>query len=186
MKTLYFLTGNAHKLQEAREILSDYQIQGVSLELDEIQGLDPETVIQHKLKQAAENESRRPLLCEDVSLLFEAYHQLPGPLVKWFIDASPNKNADLLLQMMQGQTNRSARAVCFYGLLDTDEQMHFFQGEIKGSIAEHLTGDNGFGWDPIFIPEGQKQTFSEMPGALKHEISHRKRALEAIKTFLET
>lgn len=183
MKILYFLTGNAHKLQEASEILTGFEIQGIHLELDEIQALDPRLVIQHKLGQAGRLDARRPLLCEDVSLTFEAYHLLPGPLVKWFIDAAPHKNAALLLQMMQGQKNRQAIALCQYGYLDVQQQMHFFQGEIRGSIAESLCGESGFGWDPIFIPEGHTQTFAEMPADVKHGISHRKRALEALSAF---
>lgn len=183
-KTLYFLTGNAHKLREARDILTDYSIEALSLELDEIQGLDPESVMAHKLQQAAQATDLRPLICEDVSLNFAAYHRLPGPLVKWFIEAAPQGDGALLLQMMQGQRDRRAQALCLYALLDTNEEMHYARGEVQGQVATELRGANGFGWDPLFIPEGHSQSFAEMPAETKRGISHRRRALEALRRTL--
>lgn len=182
--TLYFLTGNAHKLREARAILPQVQIEGIRLDLDEIQELEPERVIAHKLQQAGALDDRRPLICEDVSLVFKAYHRLPGPLVKWFIEAAPKHNGQLLLQMLEGQSERSAEAICHYGLLDTEGQMHFFSGSVQGSVATELRGDNGFGWDPLFIPAGQSETFAEMPQERKQLFSHRQRALQALQEFL--
>lgn len=182
--TLYFLTGNAHKLREAREILSGYTIEGLKLDLDEIQGLEPEIVMAHKLQQAAKATALRPLLCEDVSLNFAAYHKLPGPLVKWFIDASPTGDGALLIQMMQGQSDRRATALCLYGLLDENNAVHYARGEVHGQVAPALQGANGFGWDPLFIPEGFSQSFAEMPPETKHGISHRRRALEVLRELL--
>ena len=65
-----------------------------------------------------------------------------------------------------------------------DGKIHYFEGRVDGVIAEELSGDKGFGYDPLFIPEGYDRTFADMPAEIKNSISHRKRALEAMLVFL--
>lgn len=90
------------------------------------------------------------------------------------------KNNRFLLKNMEGHKEREARYVCILCCLFKNE-IFFFEGELKGSIAFKKKGTNGFGYDPLFIPEGEKKTLGELPSDLKQTISHRARALSKLR-----
>jgi XTP/dITP diphosphohydrolase len=105
---------------------------------------------------------------------------------RWFVGSDRERNL-ALLQKIQGQKNRRAKfctVICFF-----DPQIHqaeFFEGEVKGSLALEPKGDRcaGFGYDPIFIPEGSTQTFAQLGTDFKNSISHRRQALFKLNQFL--
>lgn len=174
-----FVTGNEFKAKETGEILQlDLEIS--KIDLSEIQEMDLEKVALHKLNQAYEI-LKKPVLIDDVSFEINAWNSFPGPLVKWILKAG--NGPSLLLKLLKEEKDRRARARLAIGFHD-GKKAHLFFGEVEGVVADTIRGDNGFGWDRVFIPEGYNQTFAEMPSELKNSISHRGRALEKFHNFL--
>lgn len=176
---IYFITGNKNKLSEAKSILGENKVQGLNLELSEIQDIDPHKIIKTKLSEARKLHPG-PFFVEDTSLCLEALNGLPGPLIKWFEKAIGN---DGIFNLTQKLGNDRATAKNIIGFLDENNEIHFFEGEISGRIVSPR-GENAFGWDPIFQPNGYKETFAEMNAKTKNMISHRRLALEKMKEYL--
>lgn len=120
------------------------------IDLDEIQSADPKVVIEHKVRQAY-SLIQQPVLVEDTSLVFNALNGLPGPFVKFFVDAEDG--LENMCRMLDGFNDRSAYGSVIYGYFDGNN-LRFFEGRLNGTIAEHPRGDGGYGWDRIFIPDG--------------------------------
>ncbi|SVC22982.1 uncharacterized protein METZ01_LOCUS275836 [marine metagenome] len=170
-----FVTGNAHKVREASDILG-YSLNQVSgLSIDEIQASDIKKIVTHKAHQAF-NTLKCPVMVEDSGLIFTAWNGLPGALVKWF---EISVGCDGLLKMLEGYENREAFAVCVVAVFD-GQDMILAKGRIRGKIAHDVRGGNGFGWDVIFIPEHHEKTYAEMDSDEKNSISHRRKALEEL------
>lgn len=180
MHKLTFVTGNKNKVRETEKILG-IKISIRDIDLEEIQDLDVEKVTLHKLNQAY-RLTKSPVIVDDVGVYHSAWNGFPGPLVKWILVAG-NKTPDIYLKMMREETNRTATVRLVIGFHDT-KKPKLFIGEIKGSIANERRGKNGFGWDEIFIPEGQTKTFAEMTDKEKNMISHRRKALDKLKKHL--
>lgn len=176
-----FVTGNEFKAKETGEIL-DIDLEISQIDLVEIQEMDLEKVALHKLNQAFEI-LKKPVLIDDVSFEIQAWNSFPGPLVKWILKAG--NGPSLILKLLEGEKDRRAKARLAIGFHD-GEKPHLFFGEVNGVVADSIRGDNGFGWDRVFIPEGYSQTFAEMPSELKNSISHRGLALEKLHNFLKT
>ncbi len=179
-KTIYFATTSPGKLSEARQLLG-IDVQGCGLEIDEIQSLDPETVA---IKKAAAyfQELKKPILVEDVALTFEALDKLPGTYINDFFKVLGNQG---LVDLLQSARNRKAIAQTTLVFVDQDGKSHIFTGIIAGEIAREPRGNNGFGWDPIFIPDGDTLTFGEMTETEKAKYSMRAKALANFKEWLE-
>ena len=171
-----FITGNAGKAK----YLADYfhiPVDHIELDLLEIQSLDLDSVVRDKALRAYEHVRRRALV-EDVSLECKGLNGLPGPLIKWFIEALGREG---ICRLLDGK-DRSAIATVAYGIAD-GSGVRIFKGSVSGKIAEHPRGESGFGWDPIFIPDGHAKTFGEMSSDEKHATSMRREALESMKIF---
>jgi non-canonical purine NTP pyrophosphatase (RdgB/HAM1 family) len=144
-----FITGNQNKADYLSRIL-DVQLDHHKIDLDEIQSTSLEEIVTHKVKQAYEL-MKKPVLVEDVALSFTALGGLPGPFVKFFVDAEDG--LEKMCRMCDGLENRNARAACVFGYYD-GERLQLLRGGLDGTIAEHPSGDGGYGWDRIFCPEG--------------------------------
>jgi XTP/dITP diphosphohydrolase len=177
-----FVTSNPDKAREAAEILG-VELKSVALDLPEPQTLDVAEVAAAKAITAREalSDPDHPVLVEDSGLVIEVWNGLPGALTKWFLRSVGSEG---LLRMLSAEENRSARAICTVVVADVDGSVRAFVGEVRGSIASEPRGSEGFGWDPIFVPEGYAKTYAEL-GALKHKDSHRARALKAARAGLE-
>jgi len=175
---LFFITGNKDKLEEAQSILPG--IQGFEADLDEIQSLNAQEIIEHKLKQAYEHKEGE-FVVEDTSVYIDALNGLPGPLIKWFLKTV---GIDGLAKIASCLEDNSATAKVIVGYAKSKDDIHFFEGETKGQIVEPR-GEGGFGWDPIFLPDGYSKTFGEMSREEKNEISMRKIALTKLKEFID-
>ncbi|KAA8572862.1 hypothetical protein MFRU_003g00420 [Monilinia fructicola] len=178
-KTLNFITGNKNKLIEVKAILGDtIDLQSQSLDLVEIQGTIEE-ISSDKCRRAAEI-IKGPVLVEDTCLCFNALKELPGPYIKWFMQALGH---DGLNNMLAGFPDKSAQAVCTFAYSEgPGHEPIIFQGRTDGKIVP-ARGPAAFGWDPIFEYEGQ--TYAEMEKVEKNKISHRFRALEKLKNWLQ-
>ncbi|WLF80900.1 nucleoside triphosphate pyrophosphohydrolase ham1 [Lodderomyces elongisporus] len=205
MSTITFVTGNANKLREVVAILSTstssrnpstdssssevntvgkFTIENRALDLDEVQGTT-ESIIIHKARSAA-SIIGGPVLVEDTCLGFDAYKQLPGPYIKWFVSAL---GLDGLVKMLDGFEDKSASAICTFGYCsgpgaDGEEpEVKVFQGVTRGKIVQSR-GPTNFGWDSVFQPDGYEETYAEMDKSVKNSISHRYKALDKVREYL--
>ena len=178
MNKITFVTTNKGKLQEAKEILG-IEVESLELEIDEAQTLNPIECVEKKA-EAAYAKAKQPILVEDTCLFFEAWNGLPGVFINYFMKTLDNEG---LIRLMKGEKNRAAKAQTAFCYFNGQEKITAI-GEIKGIISEKPRGDNGFGWDSIFIPKGMNKTFAEMTSEEKNEISMRKMALEELKIKL--
>lgn len=178
-KNLKFVTGNINKLREARQILGLPLAHADLPDLDEIQTSDVEQVVVHKLSQA-QDRLRCPVMVEDSGLIFCAWNGLPGALVKWF---EKSVGCAGMVKMLEPFADRRAVAACYVGMHD-GKRVTIAKGEVHGTIALAERGENGFGWDSIFIPDGHVRTYAEMSAEEKNAISHRGKAFEALKKML--
>ncbi|KAH6684375.1 inosine triphosphate pyrophosphatase-like protein [Halenospora varia] len=178
-KTLNFITGNKNKLIEVQAILGDVvDLQSQSLDLVEIQGTIEE-ISTDKCRRAAE-AVKGPVLVEDTCLCFNALKELPGPYIKWFLEALGLEGINNLLV---AYPDKSAQAVCTFAYCEgPGHEPIIFQGRTDGKIVP-ARGPPNFGWDPIFEYEGK--TYAEMDKVEKNKISHRFLALEKLKTWLQ-
>lgn len=149
MKDAVFVTGNPEKAANfAKHMGMDVAHQ--SAELDEIQTLDADELVEHKARQAY-GQIGRPVLVEDVSFVYEALGELPGPFVKFFVIA--DDGAEKMCRMLDGFTSRRAEARCIYAYFD-GTILKTFHGKLAGYIAEHPRGNGGYGFDRVFCPDG--------------------------------
>ncbi|KAL9933185.1 hypothetical protein V8E36_007903 [Tilletia maclaganii] len=184
--TLTFVTGNANKLREVREILAasgkfPFEIDSQDLGLPEVQG-EIEDVAIAKCKAAA-RALNGPCITEDTALCFTALKGLPGVYVKDFMKKIGHEGLNNLLA---AYTDKSAEAVCTFAYCDSgDAEPIVFQGRTRGSIVP-ARGPTYFGWDAVFQPdEGSKpETYAEMDQTEKNKISHRYRALAKLEAHL--
>jgi len=181
--SITFVTGNPGKLREVIAILGNdlpFTITNNDIDLPEFQGTASEIAIE-KCKLAAE-KMNGPVMCEDVSLCFNALGGLPGPYIKWFLKNSGPAGLEVLLK---GFEDKTAYAQCVFAFCSgPGAEVQLFDGRTNGVIVPPR-GSNAFGWDPIFQPEGFATTFAEMDTDTKNSISHRKKALEELKAYLD-
>lgn len=174
---IYFVSTNRNKLKEIEEILG-FKLRYINLNLSEIQAVEVEKVVEHKVKQAFK-KIKKPVIVEDTGLYFDAWNGLPGALIKLFGKRIGYQNLGNLLKK-----NKKAIAKTVIAYFDGKNYKKFI-GSIKGKISRKAKGKRNFGWDIIFIPNGYKKTFAQMTGKEKNSISMRRIALEKMKSFLE-
>ena len=155
MKQLTFITGNADKATWTQRYLKQ-PLSHHKLDLPEIQSLDAHEVVEYKVKEAYKI-LHQPVLVEDTSLVFNTLGKLPGTLIKWFISELGNEGLCKLINT----DDRTAVATVLFGYYDGNKVL-FGEGNINGTITKSPRGTNGFGWDPIFIPDGQTKTHAEL------------------------
>ena len=186
---LIFATQNRHKLNEVSAIL------GKDIELVSLPDLDfhdelPET--HATLEENAEEKSRfvydrfkSNCFAEDTALEVKALLGAPGVYSARYAGEGKNSddNINLLLHQLGGEKNRRARFRTVISLI-LEGKNHFFEGITEGTISAARCGEGGFGYDPVFIPEGHVLSYAEMPPELKNKISHRRKAFEKMNAFL--
>lgn len=179
MGKIYFATTNTEKLKEAREILK-MDVEGIPLEIDEIQSMDPVEVAVKKAREYYKS-LKKPIFVEDVSVFIKAFNGLPGPFIDTFMKTLGN---DGIVKLMKGRKDRSLAAQATVVYMDSLGKEHVFIGKVNGTIPEKPKG-KGFGWNPIFIPKGDTKTFAEMTLEEKFKFSMRAKALNKLKDFLD-
>ena len=172
------VTGNRGKLAEAARLLG-YAPQHAPLDLPEIQSLDIEVVLRAKAREAF-RQLRRPLIVDETGLSLAALGGFPGPLVKWLLDSV---GAAGISRIGHRLGDPGATACC--ALMYTDGEREIVGlGEVRGSLADTPRGQHGFGWDPVFVPEGGVRTYAEMVGEEKDGVSHRQRGWSELSKAL--
>lgn len=194
MKKIVFATNNAHKLSEIRDILKD-NFEVISLaELgchDDIPET-ADTLEGNALQKAHYINDRYGVDCfaDDTGLEVEAFNGGPGIYTARFGTMNgygeshdADANTRCLLDKLQGEENRKAQFRTAIALI-LDGEEHLFEGIVRGVITTEKRGDKGFGYDPVFMPEGYDGTFAELGVDVKNEISHRARAVKKLAEFL--
>ncbi|WP_103665386.1 RdgB/HAM1 family non-canonical purine NTP pyrophosphatase [Gracilimonas amylolytica] len=188
---LVIASRNKHKIGEMQQLLSPLGIEVLSTadfpELNEVVE-DRPTLKGNALKKAryVAKETCLPALSDDTGLEVEALNGKPGVYSARFAgpDATYEDNVFKLLNELEGVDNRNARFRTIVALVDGDEEFTF-EGICNGEIIEDQRGTEGFGYDPIFRPDGYDQTFAELDGSTKNMISHRGKAVENFVKFLK-
>lgn len=175
--TLYFITGNAGKFRELQAVIPS--IKQLDLKLDEIQSLDTQTVIEHKLTQAALQHSGE-FIVDDVSLSIPALGGLPGTMIKWFLEALGTSG---LYGLVSRYEDASAVATVTLGYRNARGENQYFAEAYAGTIVAPR-GENGFGFDPIFLATGQTKTNAELSAAEKNIFSARGKAARKLAAQL--
>ena len=186
-KTITFVTGNAKKLEEVIAILGSkfpHDVISQKIDLPEYQGT-PQEIAVEKCREAAKILNG-PVMVEDTCLCFNAMGGLPGPYIKWFLSELKPEG---LHKMLTAWDDKTAYAMCIFAYADGTKNeesglfnIQLFEGRTPGQIVEPR-GPRDFGWDPCFQPDGFDQTYAELDKEVKNTISHRFRALQALKDF---
>lgn len=190
MRKLVFATNNAHKLEEVRAILGE-NIEVLSLDDIGCHADIPETAETLEGNAALKAEyiyEHYGLDCfaDDTGLEVEALDGAPGVYSARYAGGEGHDseaNMKKLLKELEGKDNRKAQfrtAIC---LIESGKE-YLFEGIVKGGIIEEKRGASGFGYDPVFVPEGYGETFAEMGGEEKNKISHRARAVQQLCAYL--
>lgn len=177
-----FITGNQKKADYLKLWLG-VPIEFQKLDLDELQSLDPKVVIEHKVRQAYAILGR-PVLVDDVALSFTAMGdgQLPGTFIKYFLESMGEQGLCNLAHSFQRQT---AEASMTYALHD-GRDIHYFEARQTGLISNKPIGENGFGWNKIFIPDGSDMTYGQMDDATFKQWNIRAHAIKQLRQYLDT
>jgi XTP/dITP diphosphohydrolase len=180
-REIKFLSQNPHKLKEAQEILA---VAGITVapmlaRIDELQTQDSDHLVRDKVLKAFDR-IRRPVFVEHTGLYLASLNGLPGGLTQLFWDSL---QADRFAELFGKAKDPRAMARTTLAYLD-GRRIHVFQGEISGRIAENPCGSRDFQWDCVFVPDGHSRTFAEL-GDAKHELSMRRKALNAFVEHLE-
>ena len=191
MKKFVFATNNAHKLEEVKDILGD-KIELLSLKDINCHEESPETadtLAGNALLKARYVYEKYHLNCfaDDTGLEVEALKGAPGVYSARYAGDAHNSEANMkkLLHELENTENRKAQFHTVFALI-IDGKEHLFEGTVKGEITKVHKGTSGFGYDPIFQPEGYSQTFAEMGNEEKNKISHRAKATQKLCKFLKS
>lgn len=195
---IYLATGNPHKVGELQSLLGqglpDIKVCGA----EELGGMphvreDAGTFEGNALIKAQALRETAPagswILADDSGLVVDALEGAPGIYSSRYAGthATDTDNRSKLLSEMEGvpETKRHARFVCVLSLLDPKGLVHSFNGICEGCITQDEQGKGGFGYDPVFRPDGHSQTFGNLPATTKNSISHRANALQELASFLK-
>ena len=188
---LVFATHNQHKLSELQGILGN-RFSLISLDdLKHVQEIDEtgKTLIENALLKAKFifNQYHMSTFADDTGLEIDALNGAPGVFSARFAgeEKSSINNMNKVLDLMKTTQNRAARFKTVIALIINGNE-YLFEGTVNGQILEKPRGINGFGYDPIFQPEGFSQSFAEMDSKTKNKISHRAKAVEQLTHFLHT
>ncbi len=195
MEKFVLASGNKHKLIEIKKVLKGFGIEIVTMAAVGLEGLeiieDGDTFEENSLIKAKEVMERTglPTIADDSGLMVDYLKGAPGVYSARFAgeNVSYEDNNDKLLEVLKGvpMEERSAKFVTVMTLLFPSGDKIVARGEIKGCILNIRKGKKGFGYDPLFYVEKYGKTFAEMPLELKNDISHRGKALVALKNKLE-
>ena len=193
-KTLIIASNNKHKIEELKKILAHSMFKVMSMseagfchEIEETGQTFEENAILKARSIALEKHTF--VFADDSGLEVEALDYRPGVYSARYAGegASDSDRINKLLRELSAHSNRKARFVCAIAISTPDGKVETFRGEVYGMIIDHPRGKNGFGYDPVFVPEGYDKTFAELESEVKNKISHRAKAsqkmLEAINSY---
>jgi len=181
-RILFLATGNLYKVKEAAAILAEFQIRVRRVESAKVE-IQSDDIVEIA-SFASEELSRRHsgvVAVEDSGLFVDSLKGFPGPFSSYAYQAiGPNG----ILRLLGTSSRRKARLRAAVAVSRSGHTLKIFTGEVRGRIAHSKRGDNGFGFDPIFIPTGSLRTFGEMSVEEKNKQSHRRKAFRQLGMWL--
>ena len=179
-KSITFITGNQHKVKEAKGIFDNFgiELEHADLGYPEIQG-NLVDVAQYGAKHVAKRLSS-PVIVEDAGIFIRALKWFPGTYSSYVQDTLGNQG---ILKLMSDNLDRYAEFRSAVGFCTPKTEPEIFLGTVSGCIGYIEKGNNGFAYDPLFTPEGYDKTFGELSINEKNEFSHRRRSLERFATW---
>ena len=185
MKTIFFITSNKGKILEAKTKFSDIDVKIIQKDLGypEIQADSLEEVALFGAKHVQKHFDK-PFILEDAGLFIDALNGFPGVYSAYVYHTIGCKGILKLMEKFKGDMRKAVfRSVFSFGA--SNEKPLLFVGECNGSISIEEHGEHGFGYDPIFIPQGETRTFAQMETEEKNRYSHRSRALDKLIDFFK-
>ena len=186
-------TNNKGKLAELKKILSNYNVLsqsdvGADIEVEETGTTYEENAL---LKaEAIRAYTNKMIIADDSGLEVDVLNGEPGLYSARYAgeNTTPDQGMAKLLENLKpySPSEKTAHFVCCIALIEPDGSKHSFYGRCNGHIIDEKRGASGFGFDPIFVAAGYDVTFAEMDGEEKNKISHRRKAIEALKTYLDS
>jgi len=189
---IYFITSSKDKFEEAKRIVPELEM--LEMDLPEEQEVDQQKIVERKLELAADQLASSPqallghakmsskgqwlagFVVEDTGFYLDCLPGLPGPLIKWFLQTIGRKG---IYEICKKFDNFRAKGISLVGYVNEKGDVKFFKGEVEGKVVLE-NGEDGFGWDPVFVPDGEERTFAEMSRGEKNEISMRRKAFEQL------
>uniref|UniRef100_A0A7C4VTV9 dITP/XTP pyrophosphatase n=1 Tax=Fervidobacterium thailandense TaxID=1008305 RepID=A0A7C4VTV9_9BACT len=186
---IFVASKNPHKIQEIKLVTPDHVILR-PIESDWTVEENGETFLENSVLKAIEYGKcvGGPVLADDSGLSIDALDGFPGVMSARYLEgASYREKMESILELMKNVKNRSAKFVCCATYYDPNKPFLIsVQGEVRGYISEEIRGEKGFGYDPIFIPEGYNKTFGELGEDIKKHISHRAVAFKKLFEILSS
>jgi len=184
MKDLYFITSNKGKYKEVANKLieADFKVIQKNLGYPEVQANSLEDVVNFGVSYILER-FHKPFIIEDAGIFIKNLNDFPGV---YSADVFYKIGCKGILKLLDGI--KKDRGACFKSVIayvNSDKQIHVFAGECFGHIGFEEVGDNGFGYDPVFIPKGENKTFAEMTVDEKNRFSHRGNSLDRLLEFIK-
>lgn len=189
MSYIVAATANLHKVEEYKKLLGDMDVEIKSLadfpNFPEVEENGSSFKENAAIKaKAASKYCEAAAFADDSGLEVDALDGRPGIYSSRYAATDAERIAKLLGEL-DGKTNRRARFVCAIAIAFNGEVLETFEGTVEGTITLAPRGDGGFGYDPVFQPDGCDQTFGELPAEVKNSISHRARAFASAVEFVE-
>lgn len=208
MKNILFITGNEGKRKEVQEILGeDYEVINLKLDLPEIQSISVEDVMKEKINSAYQSSQENfdlikqkfkeknininslrdvIIICEDTGLCIKNMNEFPGALIKFYYESIGSEG------IIKRDANSKSKTICVIGVIKNGKIMKPIIGKRNGKIANKLSGEKGFGWDSVFIPDLKNtdysihngKSYAELDEDIKNKISHRSDAFNKLKKML--
>jgi non-canonical purine NTP pyrophosphatase (RdgB/HAM1 family) len=174
LESATLVTGNTGKVTELQRIC-DIEMAHEPVDLPEIQELDLITVLRAKTREAYRHLGR-PVIVDETGLEMTGLNSFPGPLIKWLLQSIGAEGLGKL-----GQSIGDERIVAHCAVMYFDGEREVIgEGRTSGCLVSPPRGDDGFGWDPVFLPDGEEFTYAEMSSERKDEIGHRGQAWRAL------
>jgi XTP/dITP diphosphohydrolase len=189
---LLLATRNSHKTREFADLL------GSDLRIADLSSRSDLPAVEETGRTFGENAALKAMsisrlmgefvIADDSGLEVDALNGAPGVFSARYagMNATDADNLQKLLRELDGRTPARARFRCVVALARSGELLRTFDGTVEGNIIDTPRGDRGFGYDPLFVPDGFTQTFAELPLAVKNSVSHRARAVAQLREFLRT
>lgn len=184
MKKITFVTSNKGKLLEAEKLLSPlgFEVSQLEISYPEIQASNLEEVASFGLEWILKEKMiKETIMLEDAGLFIHSLNNFPGV---FSADVFKSIGLEGILRLMEDEEDRSAHFESCIAYGEEGSQPMIFKGKVDGEIAHEIKGEHGFGYDPIFVPKGEKRTFGEMRVEEKNKHSHRGKSLKKLAEFL--
>lgn len=178
---MIIVTHNQNKYMEYEEMFFEkgMELEWFNYEYPEIQSDSLKEIAEFSMKYVSKLINK-PFFLEDTGLFISTLNGFPGPYSSYVQSKIGNKG---ILKLLEGADDRNAKFISIIGFFD-GKDFHFFEGVLNGQISLEEKGKNGFGYDPIFVPNGKNKTLAEMDISEKNAISHRKNALDKMIDYL--